>query len=80
VAKSFLHAAGFMPPQMAACSYSSVVYWRLVPFHRHLDTTGSSIQERAFASFQDPGRIGDALPHYGLADAAPAPFKAKTSA
>ncbi len=35
---------------------------------------------RAFASFQDPGRIGDALPHYGLADAAPAPFKAKTSA
>jgi hypothetical protein len=34
----------------------------------------------AFASFQEPGRIGDALPHYGLADAVPAPFTAKTSA
>jgi hypothetical protein len=32
------------------------------------------------ASFQDPDRTGAALPHYGLADAAPASFTAKASA
>jgi hypothetical protein len=39
-----------------------------------------SRSQKVRGSFQDPGRIGDALPHYGFADAAPAPFTAKASA